>query len=86
LKLEQFYTGVTCEDAGIDNSDIKYFCHKVGRLIIKSFNVKEWIEADVNGSFNEKYTEFTKSKKKSSINLGDMIGKGGGNFRRKRLP
>jgi len=84
FKMEQFYEGCTFKDAGIDDSDILFFCTVYGKQVIKRFNVGEWIEAERSGKFNDKYYEFTQRGKRSSVKLGDLVGSGDSKFRKKR--
>lgn len=82
--LQRFYKDCDFKDAGMDDADILFFCTIYGKTIIKKFNVAEWLEAERSGQFNEKYSEFTKSKKKSSVSIGKLAGTGDGKFRKKK--
>lgn len=84
FRLAKFYDDVEFKDAGIDSPEIIFFMIKYGKQIIKKFNVADWLDAERSGSFNDMYTEFTKSKKKSSISIGSLAGTGDGKFRKKK--
>ncbi|GGG97461.1 hypothetical protein [Pedobacter zeae] len=83
-RLQQFYKECEYKDAGIDDEDILFFCTIYSKQIIKKFNVAEWLDAERSGKFNEKYYEFTKSGKKSSVGISAIAGKGDGKFRKKK--
>ncbi|MEN0095921.1 MAG: hypothetical protein AAGB30_11100 [Pedobacter sp.] len=84
-KLKQFYSEVSIVDVDFMTGDILYYCTIENNVIIKKFHAIDWIKADLAGRFKEKYFDFMKSGKKTSVSVSELLGKGTkkNNFKRK---